>query len=55
MSGYKVSVVIPCKNRAELLFECFSGLARQSLECDQFEIVLVDDSSPQPLDVVAEP
>lgn len=54
MSSYKVSVVIPCKNRAELLFECFSGLAKQSLGRDQFEIVLVDNSSPKPLDGVAE-
>jgi glycosyltransferase involved in cell wall biosynthesis len=54
MSEYKASVVIPCRNRAELLFECFTGLAKQSLGRDQFEIVLVDDSSSQPLDGVAE-
>ena len=41
MSDYKVSVVIPRKNRAELLFEYFTGLAEQSQERDQFEVVLV--------------
>jgi glycosyltransferase involved in cell wall biosynthesis len=54
MSDYKVSVVIPAKNRELLLFECFSGLADQSLGRDQFEVVLVDDCSAEPLDRVAE-
>jgi glycosyltransferase involved in cell wall biosynthesis len=54
MSDYRVSVVIPAKNRAELLFECLRGLAEQSLGRDQFEVVLVDDCTPEPLEGVAE-
>jgi glycosyltransferase involved in cell wall biosynthesis len=54
MSNYRVSVVIPAKNREELLFECFRGLADQSLGSDQFEVVLVDDCTPEPLEGVAE-
>jgi glycosyltransferase involved in cell wall biosynthesis len=54
MSDYKASVVIPCKNREILLFECFRGLADQTLGRSQFEVVLVDDCSPEPLNGVAE-
>lgn len=44
-----VSVVIPCKNRAAMLWDCFEGLAAQTLPRDRFEVVLVDDASSDDL------
>jgi len=54
MSEPEVSVVIPALNRADLLLDLFRGLAEQTLGRDRFEVVLVDDCSPEPLDGVAE-
>lgn len=54
MSNYEVSVVIPCLNREQMLFECFQGLAAQSIALERFEVVLVDDMSPKPLEGVVE-
>jgi len=54
MNEPEISVVIAALNRPQLLFECFRGLAEQSLGRERFEVVLVDDCSPKPLDEVAE-
>ena len=44
-----VSVVIPTYARPERLRECLAALARQTIPADSFEIVVVDDGSPQPV------
>lgn len=44
-----VSIVIPTYARPERLRECLAGLARQTMPADTFEIVVVDDGSPQPI------
>lgn len=54
MSEPEISVVIAALNRARLLRDLFSGLSEQTLGRDRFEVVLVDDCSPEPLDGVAE-
>jgi GT2 family glycosyltransferase len=41
--------VIPTYARPERLRECLAALARQTLPADRFEIVVVDDGSPQPV------
>ncbi|MFH1255838.1 MAG: glycosyltransferase [Candidatus Diapherotrites archaeon] len=43
------SVVIPSKDRAELLFNCLSSLERQSIPPNEFEVIVVDDGSRKPL------
>jgi glycosyltransferase involved in cell wall biosynthesis len=54
MSQYEVSVVIACLNRERLLFDCFRGLSKQTLGHGRFEVILVDDMSPTPLEAVVE-
>lgn len=50
-----VSVVIPTFGRPRRLRECLDALARQTMSKLQFEVVIVDDGSPEPLDhIVAE-
>ena len=44
-----VSIVIPTYARPERLRECLVALARQTMPADAFEIVVVDDGSPQPV------
>ncbi len=44
-----VSIVIPTYARPERLRECLAALTRQTLPADTFEIVVVDDGSPQPI------
>ena len=44
-----VSIVIPTYARPERLRECLAALARQTLPAAMFEIVVVDDGSPQPV------
>ena len=44
-----VSIVIPTYARPERLRECLAALARQTMPADAFEIVVVDDGSPQPV------
>lgn len=40
-----VSVVVPTKDRAEMLCDCFAGLIQQTYPADRFEVVLVNDGS----------
>jgi GT2 family glycosyltransferase len=49
-----VSIVIPTYARPERLRECLAALARQTLPADTFEIVVVDDGSPQPVVLAAD-
>lgn len=47
------SVVVPTFQRAEALAHCLDALAAQTLERERFEVIVVDDGSPQsPRDVV---
>ncbi|HET6171004.1 MAG TPA: glycosyltransferase [Gaiellales bacterium] len=41
----EISVVIPTHDRAELLRDSLESLARQSIESDRFEVIVVDDGS----------
>ncbi len=45
----KVSVVVATYNRAALLHELLNDLAAQTLPADDFEVVLVDDGSKEPV------
>ncbi|MBW6396784.1 glycosyltransferase [Roseomonas sp. HJA6] len=49
-----VSVVISCKNRQAMLWDCFLGLGAQTLPRDRFEVVLMDNVSRDDLAGVAE-
>ena len=40
-----VSVVVPTRNRADLLADCLASLLSQDYLADQFEIIIVDDGS----------
>jgi glycosyltransferase involved in cell wall biosynthesis len=52
LSGTPVaSVVIPTYNRPGALARCLASLARQSFAPDDFEVVVVDDGSPQALSI----
>ncbi len=42
---YKISVVIPTLNRAELLAETIEGIESQSLPREQYEVIVVDNNS----------
>jgi glycosyltransferase involved in cell wall biosynthesis len=39
------SVVVPTFQRADALERCLAALAAQTLECDRFEVIVVDDGS----------
>lgn len=49
-----VSVVISAKNRSALLWDCFDGLARQTLGYQRFEVILVDNVSTDDLAAICE-
>jgi lipopolysaccharide/colanic/teichoic acid biosynthesis glycosyltransferase/glycosyltransferase involved in cell wall biosynthesis len=40
-----ISVIIPAHNAAATITECLEALARQTLPCDQYEVIVVDDGS----------
>jgi glycosyltransferase involved in cell wall biosynthesis len=48
-----ISVIIPTYNRPERLAACLQALAQLDYPRDRFEVIVVDDGSPQPLDGVA--
>jgi glycosyltransferase involved in cell wall biosynthesis len=54
MAAPDVSVVISCKNRAGMLWDCFVGLGAQTLPRDRFEVVLMDNVSTDDLAAVAD-
>ena len=45
MQGIRCSLVIPTRDRAELLEKCFGALAKQVLGPEDMEVILVDDGS----------
>jgi len=50
-----VSVIIPTYNRKQALLRALNSLRRQTLPADKFEVLVVDDGSPDDMaDVVAE-
>lgn len=53
MAPPRASVIIPHLNTPELLVKCLQGVAAQQLDHGWFEIIVVDNGSRVPLDVVA--
>ncbi len=49
------SIIIPTYNRPERLRACLSGIAQVDYPHDHFDVIIVDDGSPQPLDSVIAP
>lgn len=49
------SVVIPTYNRPQKLRACLDALSELDYPRDRFEVVVVDDGSPTPMDSVVEP
>ncbi len=41
----KASVIIPTRNRADVLVRCLAALTRQTLPIDEFEVLVVDNGS----------
>jgi len=50
-----ISVVIPTYNRPQRLAACLQSLTQLDYPRDQFEVIVVDDGSPEPLTAVTEP
>ena len=50
MSGLDVSVVIATRGRPAKLARCLAALARQSFPTSAFDVIVVDDASPEPID-----
>ena len=46
-SEIKASVVIPTKDRKEILKKCLTALNKQTYDFNKFEIVIIDDGSFQ--------
>jgi GT2 family glycosyltransferase len=46
------SIIIPTFNRPQQLAACLQALARLDYARDRFEVIVVDDGSPQPLDAI---
>ena len=46
-----VSVVIPTYNRPDCIRRCLDALSRQTLWSGTFEVIVVDDGSPRPLEL----
>ncbi len=49
-----ISVIVPTHNRPEQLADCLAALARQDYGCDWFEVIVVDDGSPENMISVTE-
>jgi glycosyltransferase involved in cell wall biosynthesis len=49
------SILVPTFNRPVQLTACLAALADLDYPRDQFEVILVDDGSPEPVEPVAEP
>ncbi|MEA5619327.1 glycosyltransferase [Cronbergia sp. UHCC 0137] len=46
------SIIIPTYNRPERLKTCLDSLTRLNYPCDRFEVIIVDDGSDRPLDIL---
>lgn len=49
-SDIKVSVVIPCRDRIDMLRDVLSGLAAQTFDADRMELIIVDGESSDPIE-----
>lgn len=49
------SIIIPTYNRPERLATCIQSLAHLDYSRDRFEVIVVDDGSPMPLEPVVAP
>jgi len=49
------SIIIPTHGRAEHLNDCLRAITELSYPKDKFEVIVVDDGSPQPLEDVVRP
>jgi glycosyltransferase involved in cell wall biosynthesis len=49
-AGPQISVIIPSFARPEALRRCLAALTRQTCAPERFEVIVVDDGSPVPLD-----
>lgn len=49
-----ISVVVPTYGRPQALAACLSALADSRIAPGEFEVIVVDDGSPEPLDAVVE-
>lgn len=47
-----VSIIVPTRNRAQLLSDCLKSLCSQSYPADRYEIVVVDDGSTDETEAV---
>lgn len=46
----RISVIVPCHNRSEMLFECLNSIAQQTYQ--EIELILVDDASTEDIESV---
>src|SRR5262245_12934782 len=53
MSGPTLSVIIPTRDRPGRLRECLEALSRQAPPPDAWEVIVVDDGTPDPERVAA--
>jgi glycosyltransferase involved in cell wall biosynthesis len=49
------SIVIPTYNRPERLKKCLQAIAKLDYPADRFEVIVVDDGSPTPIESIAAP
>jgi GT2 family glycosyltransferase len=49
------SIIIPTYARPERLKTCLEAIAQLDYQCDRFEVIIVDDGSPMPLEPVVTP
>lgn len=49
------SIVIPTYNRPERLAKCLGAIAKLDYPRDRFEVIVVDDGSDTPLDLIVRP
>src|SRR5262245_61716846 len=49
------SVIIPTFARPQRLASCLAAVAKLQFPKDQYEVIVVDDGSPEPLDNTVEP
>ena len=49
------SIVIPTYNRPTRLSACLAAMSQLDYPRDRFEVVVVDDGSPTPMDAVVQP
>lgn len=54
VSDIRFTVVIPTHGRPERVRACLDGLAAVDFSRDEFEVIVVDDGSPLPLDNIVE-